>query len=45
MNYYEVMVARRRNQFQADLIKSKKRDALQMVVIACLCVVLVVLAI
>ena len=41
MNYYEVMVSRQRNQLHADLIKAKKREAIQMVIVAALSVVLV----
>lgn len=44
MNYYEVMLSRQRNQLHADLIRSKRRSAIQMVVIAGLCVGLLVAA-
>lgn len=45
MNYYEVMLSRQRNKLNADLIKAHRREAIQMVALAALCVMLVVMAI
>jgi hypothetical protein len=44
MNYYEVMLSKQRNRLSAEVVKEKRRDAIQMVVIACLCVTLLVVA-